>query len=98
MKHRNAGRSVAALLCASLLAVPAHAAEQPADAGSPPAPGQRLRVTASAPGRFTGVTVGNLVKIGPDSLTLLDAERNATMDLPLGSITRVEVSRRRRHT
>ena len=78
-----------------MLLTPAVRAEE----GPPLQPGQRLRVTAVAPGRFTGVTVGSLVKVGPDSVTLLDPERSAVTELPLNSITRIEVSQgKRRHT
>ncbi len=61
------------------------------------APGQRVRVTAAAPA-FTGITVGNLVKIGPDNLTLVDAEGGVVLELPRTWITRVEVSHQRRTT
>ena len=52
MKARNVVRSSTVLLAVTLLAAPARAEESP-----PLVPGQRLRVTAAAPGRFTGVTV-----------------------------------------
>jgi hypothetical protein len=94
MKARNAMRSPTVLLAVTLLTAAARAEESP-----PLVPGQRLRVTAAAPGRFTGVTVGHLVKVGPDSLTLVDAERGAVTELPVSSITRLEVSQgQRRHT
>ncbi len=93
MKHRNAGRSVAAFLCASLTAVPARAADPPAAE-----PGQRVRVTAAASG-LHGVVVGTLLRVGPETLSVADAERGAVTELPLASVTRLEVSRgRRRHT
>ena len=92
-KTRSA-RILSTLLAMTLLAPAVSAQEAPALQ-----PGQRLRVTAVAPGRFTGVTVGSLVKVGPDSVTLLDPERSAVTELPLTSITRIEVSQgKRRHT
>lgn len=73
-------------------------AGSPAIASSPSLmPGQRLRVTAASPA-FTGVTVGNLVKVGSDSLTLVDSERGAVTELPLGSITRIELGHQSRKT
>jgi hypothetical protein len=75
------------------------AASATADEGPRVVPGQRLRVTAAAPGAFTGVTMGTLAKLGPDSLTLIDPERGTVMELPISSIQRLEVSQgRRRHT
>ena len=97
MKTRGKARNVRVVstLLAVMLLAPAVRAEE----GPPLQPGQRLRVTAVAPGRFTGVTVGSLVKVGPDSVTLLDPERSAVTELPLTSITRIEVSQgKRRHT
>ena len=97
MKTRGKARNVRVVstLLAVMLLAPAVRAEE----GPPLQPGQRLRVTAVAPGRFTGVTVGSLVKVGPDSVTLLDPERSAVTELPLNSITRIEVSQgKRRHT
>jgi hypothetical protein len=91
MKHGNAGRSVAAILSASLLAVPAQAADLPATAQ----PGQRVRIVAAAPGVFQGVATGTLVEVGTDSLTMVQAE-GAVLRLPLLSVTRVEVSQGRR--
>ena len=44
------------------------------------------------------MTVGNLVKIGPDNLVLADAERGLVLELPRTSITRVEVGHQRRQT
>jgi hypothetical protein len=94
MKHRKVGRSFVALLSAVLVAAPAAAAEAPAVE-----PGQRVRVTAAAPGLFHGVALGTLMKVGPNSLTVADAERGAVTELPLDAITRLEVSQgRRRHT
>jgi hypothetical protein len=61
------------------------------------APGQRVRVTASSPA-FTGMTVGKLVKIGPDSLTLVDVERGSVMELALNSVSRIEVGTLHRQT
>ena len=90
MRHRNAGRSVAAVLSASLLAVPAGAADPPSVG-----PGQRVRIVAAAPGVFQGVATGTLVDINPESLTLAEAE-GATLRLPVASVTRIEVSQGRR--
>lgn len=59
--------------------------------------GQRLRVTAASPG-FTGRAVGNLVKIGSDTITLVDVERGSVMEMPLGSISRIEVGSLHRQT
>jgi hypothetical protein len=87
-------RSWAVALCLALLAPVAHAGEAGALT-----PGQRLRVTAAAPGRFTGVTVGTLVKLESDTVTLVDGASGAVTELPTSSILRVEVSQgRRRHT
>jgi hypothetical protein len=91
MRIRKVVHSSAWLLTLVLL-VPAVGAED----DPPLIPGQRLRVTAMAPGRFSGVTVGSLMNVGPDSLTLLDTERNSVMELPLGAISRLEVSQGRR--
>ena len=44
------------------------------------------------------MAVGNLVKIGPDNLTLVDAEGGVVLELPRTSITRVEVSHQTRAT
>jgi len=60
-------------------------------------PGQHLRVTAAS-SAFTGVTVGNLVKVAADRLTLVDPERGSVTELPLGSVTRIEVGIERRKT
>jgi hypothetical protein len=88
VKARNV-RVVSAFL-ATLLIAPVLRADE----DTPPLlPGQRVRVTAAAPGHFIGVAMGSLVKIGPDSLTLLDPERSTVTELSLDSITRVEVSR-----
>ena len=84
----------AALLAVVLLPAPSHA-----QVGPPLQPGQRLRVTAMAPGRFSGVIEGQLLKIGADSISLADSDGPAVTELPTSSITRVEVSSgRRRHT
>ena len=94
MKEPDVLRSSALLLTVMLLAAPARSEE-----GPPLVSGQRLRVTAVAPGHFTGVMVGSLVKVGPDSLSLADPERAAVTEIHLSSITRLEVSHgRRRHT
>ena len=90
MKQRSAGRSVAALLCASLLAAPAQAEDRPVVAA-----GQRVRVVASAPGVFQGVATGTIVEMGPESLTMAQTE-GAILRLPLASVTRLEVSQGRR--
>jgi len=93
MRRRNAGRSVAAFLCASLMAVPARAADQPAAE-----PGQRVRIVAAAPGVFQGVATGTLLEIGSESLTVAQAE-GAILRLPVASVKRLEVSQGgRRHT
>lgn len=63
----------------------------------PLTPGQRVRVTASSPA-FTGMTVGKLVKIGPESLTLVDVERGSVMELALNSVSRIEVGTLHRQT
>lgn len=94
MKHRNAGHSVAALLCASLLAVPAGAADLPAAQT-----GQRVRISAAAPGVFQGVATGTLIEVGEEGLTLAQADGGAVLKLPRASVMRLEVSEgRRRHT
>jgi hypothetical protein len=93
MKHRNPGRSIAALLCASLTAVPARAADPPAVQ-----PGQRVRIVAAAPGIFQGVATGTLLDAGPETLIVAQAE-GGVLRLPRASVTRFEVSEgRRRHT
>jgi hypothetical protein len=103
MNHRTSrafGRSVlSAALAVSLSASPVRAEESKADLaqGSTLEPGQRLRVTAASP-TLTGVTVGNLVRLAADRLTLVDAEHGAVTELPLSSVTRIEVGRERRQT
>ncbi len=107
MKNRTS-RPLAFLtaLVAAISVSPAHAQEnRPGPTGvgataiSSPllTPGQRLRVTAASPA-FTGVTVGTLVKVGADTLTLVDPKSAAVTEVPLGSISRVEVSHQRRGT
>lgn len=103
----NLGRSTLAAVFAFTVATsPAQAADEaPAQASagagvlssSSLAPGQRVRVTAASTA-FTGVAVGNLVKIGSDRLTLFDPKLGAVTELPLSSLTRIEVSRERRST
>jgi hypothetical protein len=66
IKARRVRRSSAALLAVTLLAAPARAEEV-----SSLMPGQRVRVAAAAPG-FNGQMVGNVVKVGQDTLTLVD--------------------------
>jgi hypothetical protein len=61
------------------------------------APGQRVRVTASSPS-FTGMTVGKLVRIGPDSLTLVDVDRGSVMELAMSSVSRIELGTVNRQT
>src|SRR5262249_55666762 len=87
MKAPDIGGSSAWLLMAVLLAAPAHSEE-----GPPLVSGQRLRVTTVAAGHFTGVMVGNLLKIRPDSLSLADSERAGVTEIPLGSVAKIEVS------
>lgn len=110
MNHRAITTFVRTLLSAVLLVVFAsagtRAAESKPEAAQFPstvaptpslAPGQRVRVSAASR-VFTGMMVGTLVKIGPDSLVLVDPERNVVSELPRESITRVEVGRQRRQT
>ena len=90
--------TVVVVMIAMLVAAPGRVSAQVVATGSAVlAPGQRVRVTATAPA-FTGITVGNLVKIGPDNLTLVDAEGGVVLELPRTSITRVEVSHQTRAT
>jgi len=90
MRHSNAGRSLVALLSV-LMAGPASAGDV---RGAEP--GQRVRVTAAAPGVFQGIMTGTLLKIGPDTLTLVDPDGGAITELPLSTIHRLEVSQGRR--
>jgi hypothetical protein len=94
MRLRRVANSCALVSCLMVLANGARSEEGPSSL----APGQRLRLTAVAPGPFTGVTVGTLGRIGPDSLTLIGTDIGGAIDLPKSSITRIEVSHRRRHT
>lgn len=55
-------------------------------------PGSRVRVTAASPG-FTGSVTGTLVKVGPDTLMIIDPKGGAVSELPLDSVQRIEVSR-----
>jgi hypothetical protein len=102
----SVGRCVLSSLLAAALAVStAWAQETRADAKAPGAavaatslaPGQRVRLTVASPS-FNGMMVGNLVRIGPDKLTLVDADRGAVMDLVASSITRIEVGSVHRQT
>jgi hypothetical protein len=61
-------------------------------------PGQRVRITAVAPGRFSGVTTGTLVKNGPDTMTVIDTASDSVIELPLDAITRIQVGSKRRQT
>jgi len=72
-------------------------ASGPAVAATSLAPGQRVRVTASSPS-FTGMTVGKLVRIGPDSLTLVDLDRGSVMELAISSVSRIELGTVSRQT
>jgi hypothetical protein len=90
MKHSNAGRCLVALLSV-LMAGPATAGE-----ARGAEPGERVRVTAAAPGLFQGIMTGTLLKIGPDTLTLVDPKGGAITEMPLASINRLEVSHGRR--
>ncbi len=91
--------TLATVLVVATAAPPARSQSGVPDGASSPvlAPGQRVRVTAASPA-FTGMAVGNLVKIGPDNLILVDAERGLVAELPRTSITRVEVGHQRRQT
>ena len=90
--------TVVVVMIAMLVAAPSGVSAQVVATGSGAlAPGQRVRVTAASPA-FTGMAVGNLVKIGPDNLTLVDAEGGVVLELPRTSITRVEVSHQTRAT
>lgn len=102
----SVGRSVLwGLLVTVLFAATARGQETPPDSRASGAavaspdlkPGQRLRVTASSPA-LTGRTVGSLVKVGPDTMTLVDIDRGSVMEVPLGSISRVEVGSLHRQT
>lgn len=90
MKHSNAGGCLVGLLSVLMAG--------PASAGEPrgPEPGERVRVTAAAPGLFQGIMTGTLLKMGPETLTLVDPKGGAVTELPLGSIYRLEVSQGRR--
>src|SRR6187549_1806869 len=77
---------LAAVLLSSLAASPLRAGEI-----APRLTGQRVRVTAVSP-TFTGTMVGTLVKDGPDTLILVDPGTGAVTELPLASLTQVEVS------
>ncbi len=60
---------------------------------SPMAVGSRVRVTAASPA-FTGSVTGTLVKVGPDTLMIVDPKGGLVSELPLDSVQRFEVSRR----
>jgi hypothetical protein len=65
----------------------------------PLTPGQRVRVTAAAPGRFTGTLTATLMNVDADRVMLFDPQNGAVTELPTSSILRLEVSQgRRRHT
>lgn len=55
--------------------------------------GSRVRVTAASPA-FTGSVIGTLVKLGPDTLMIVDPGSGLVSELPLDSVQRFEVSRR----
>lgn len=103
MKSRMLVRSSSVFLTGILLATPAPAEDLAPRRPSPGwgaalVAGARVRVTAAVPGRFTGVTVGRLVKFGAEDLTLIDSEAGTVLELPISSVTRLEVSHgRRRH-
>jgi hypothetical protein len=77
---------LAAVLLSSLAASPLRAGEI-----AQRLTGQRVRVTAVSPA-FTGTMVGTLVKDGPDTLLLLDPGTGAVSEVPLASVTQIEVS------
>ncbi len=54
--------------------------------------GSRVRVTAASPA-FTGSVTGTLVKVGPDTLMLVDPKEGVVSELPIDSVQRFEVSR-----
>ncbi len=54
--------------------------------------GSRVRVTAASPA-FTGSIIGTLVKVGPDTLMIVDPKGGLVSELPLDSVQRLEVSR-----
>lgn len=89
LEYPSRGLLVVALLCAPC-----------ASAGEPPLPvaGSRVRVTAAGAGQFSGIVTGTLLKATADAMIILDGERGGVLELPTGSITRVEVSHgRHRH-
>jgi hypothetical protein len=55
--------------------------------------GSRVRVTAASPA-FTGSVTGTLVKVGPDTLMIVDPRGGVVTELPFDSVQRLEVSRR----
>lgn len=54
--------------------------------------GSRVRVTAASPA-FTGSVTGTLVKVGPDTLMIVDPKGGVVSELPFDSVQRFEVSR-----
>jgi len=54
--------------------------------------GSRVRVTAASPA-FTGSVTGTLVKVGPDTLMIVDPKGGLVSELPLAAVQRFEVSR-----
>ena len=102
----DSGRCVLWGILIAALAVPAaRAQEAGAEAKSSGsvatapglAVGQRLRLTVAS-SSFNGMMVGSLTRIGPESLTLVDADRGAVLDLPMNSVTRIEVGSTHRET
>lgn len=59
--------------------------------------GQRVRLTAASTD-FTGSATGDLVRVGPDALTLVDPENGMQAELPMAAITRVQIGREHRRT
>jgi hypothetical protein len=89
MKRLAMRRSLALALMAGLIGVnPA-----PADEGSPPPSGTRIRVTA--PGALgKRVVVGRLLSLDGETLSLQPSGGATTLEIPRAAITRLELSRR----
>ena len=82
-------RSMVVALMASLVGVTA----APADEASPAGPGPRVRLTA--PTVSGKRLIGTLVRLDEATLTLQQEGAKATLIVPRGSITRIELSRHR---
>jgi hypothetical protein len=75
------------LSAAGLLASVPSRAEEPLELP----PGVRVRLTAAGP-HLTGTTIGTIVRVGAEDVTLLDPRSGTLLSVPRTSIVRAEVS------